>query len=132
MKLLLDTHIFIWWYLDHPQIPKAYLKLLSETEQRREDLGLSIISLWEIAKLVSLNKIKISFSLDQWFEEIQEDPGIQVLPLNGRIVLESARLGTSFPKDPADQLIAATARYHELRLLTLDDGILQSGVVAIA
>jgi PIN domain nuclease of toxin-antitoxin system len=41
-------------------------------------------------------------------------------------------LGANFPKDPVDQLIAATARCHELRLMTADERIISSGVVSIA
>lgn len=132
MKLLLDTHILLWWYLDDPKLPDGYVKLLEVSESRNETLALSIISLWEIAKLVSLNKLRINFSLDQWFQEIEEDPGLKVLPLNSRIILESTHLGTAFHKDPADQLIAATARCHELRLMTVDERIIESSAVAIA
>ncbi len=132
MKFLLDTHILLWWYLDHPKLSRHYADLLTKAEQSREELGISVMSLWEISKLVSANRILISFSLDQWFQELEEDGLFKVLPLNGRIILDSTRLGNGFHKDPADQLIAATARCHELRLMTVDERIVSSKVVAIA
>jgi PIN domain nuclease of toxin-antitoxin system len=132
MKLLLDTHIFLWWCLGHPDLPEKYLNLLNQAEQTEQKVYLSVISLWEVAKLVSLNKLKINFALDPWFQELEEDPQLEILPLSGRIILESLRLGPVFPKDPADQLIASSARCYELHLLTVDERIIDSKTVAIA
>jgi len=132
MSLLLDTHIFVWWNLNRAEMPGRYDDLLSDAEGKKGHLALSIVSFWEIAKLVQLRRFSLNISLDQWFQEIDENPMIQVLPLSSRIILESMRLGSSFPKDPMDQMIAATARCHDLRLVTVDDKIIKSGVVAIA
>ncbi|MBI2336959.1 MAG: type II toxin-antitoxin system VapC family toxin [Deltaproteobacteria bacterium] len=131
MKILLDTHILLWWYLDSPKISTEYLRILEQKEAQEQPIGLSIISLWEISKLVSLGKFKINFSLDQWFFDLEEDPLLQIYPLSAGVILESNRLGNEFPKDPADQLIAATARYHELHLMTVDKLIIQSKMVAV-
>lgn len=131
MRFLLDTHILLWWYLDQPEIPSKFLPLLEEAKRRGEGVGLSIISLWEIAKLVSLGKLEMTVSLDLWFEELENDPVLKILPLNARIILESTKLGLDFPKDPADQLIVATARCQGLRLMTADERILRSGGVAL-
>jgi PIN domain nuclease of toxin-antitoxin system len=103
-----------------------------ETEEFKEGLAVSIISLWEIAKLAEIGRLQPEFSLDEWFYELEEDPGIWLVPLSARIVIESTRLGPHFHKDPADQLIASTARCHGLRLLTVDERIHRSGIVALA
>lgn len=132
MKYLLDTHILIWWCLDLQNLSRKYRELLNACETTGEPLGLSIISLWEISKLVASKKFLINFSLDEWFSELEEHSKLNILPLSSRIILESNRLGATFHKDPADQLIAATARCHGLRLLTVDEKIIESGVVSIA
>ena len=132
MKLLLDTHILLWWYLDSPEIPKKHLVQLNEAEGKGEPLGLSIISLWEIAKLVSSGKIQVSFSVDHWFQQLEDDPIVRILPLSSSIILESVRLGEKFHKDPADQLIVATARFYGCRLMTVDERIVNSGTVLLA
>lgn len=132
MNLLIDTHILLWWYLDRPELPDRYAKLLESAKERGERIGLSVMSLWEIAKGVSLGRLNLSFSLDHWFEQLEDDPVLKVLPLERRIILESMRLGQDFPRDPSDQLIASTARCHELRLVTVDEKIVKSGVVSIA
>lgn len=132
MSLLVDTHIFVWWVENNPKLSEEQARKLEEAGERGERVNLSVMTLWEIAKLVSLDRLEVSRSLDQWFGQIEEDPRLNVLPLSGRIVLDSMRLGREFPKDPADQLIAATARCHGLRLMTADERIQRSGVVALA
>ncbi|HLG19899.1 MAG TPA: type II toxin-antitoxin system VapC family toxin [Bdellovibrionota bacterium] len=132
MKFLLDTHVLLWWYLDVPKLPDQFKRLLDGTERAGEGIGVSIITLWEIAKLTVARKFMLSLSIDQWFRELEEDPLVHLLPLNGAIVLDSTRLGGRFPNDPADQLIAATARTYGLSLMTVDGGIRESGVVRVA
>lgn len=132
MKYLMDTHILVWWLLDNPKLGPRIADLLSQEEKNGRQVAISVITYWEIAKLVQLRKLNVAFSLDHWFEEIEDHPSVAVLPLDRRITLESTRLGADFPKDPSDQLIAATARCRELRLITADDGIIKSGVVSIA
>lgn len=132
MRYLVDTHILVWWLMDNSRLDPRLADLLVRAEMGGEKVAISVITFWEIAKLVQLQKLNISFSLDNWFEEIEEHPNVSVLPLTRRIALESTRLGSNFPKDPSDQLIAATARCHELRLMTVDEKIIKSGVVSIA
>ncbi len=129
--LLLDTHVLLWWYLDDPQLPSDMIALLTKAEQQSM-LAISIITLWEIAKLVEVKKFHLEFALDEWFDELETDPKVWIIPLDAHIILESTRLGPAFHRDPADQLIAATARCRHLRLLTADERIRQSGVVALA
>lgn len=132
MRLLLDTHILVWWQLDLPELPNKYRVLLESTEAEQEKLCLSVISLWELAKLESAKRLRTLGSIDTWLEDLESHPSIEILPLNSRIILESTRLGERFHKDPADQLIVATARCHGLKLLSMDERIRRSGAVAIA
>lgn len=129
--LLLDTHILLWWHAASPELLPRMEKTIA-TAERGEGLAISVMTVWEIAKLVQKGGMTIEVSLDQWFTELEDDPRFHVLPLSARIILESTRLGPQFHKDPADQLIVATARCHGLRLLTADERIRQSGVVALA
>ena len=69
--------------------------------------------------------------MDQLFRDVETHPQIDLYPLTPRIALESTRLGPKFHADPADQIIAATARVHGLRLVTADHRIRTSGVVAV-
>jgi len=66
-----------------------------------------------------------------FFEELEKNPRLEVLPITGPIALDAARLGSSFPNDSADRLIAATARAHGHTLVTADRRIRDAAVVAM-
>lgn len=131
MKHLLDTHIVVWWLTEDRKLSKAHARLLERSEKAGTALGISAITLWEIAKLVERGRIELGLSLDDSLEQLASSALITVLPLTPRIAAESTRLGAKFPTDPADQLIAATARVHGLALLTADQRIIDSRVVAV-
>lgn len=95
-------------------------------------MGISAISLWEIAMLVERGRLRIKGSVDALIDDVENHPTIRVMPLTGRIALESTRLGASYPRDPADRIIGATVRCHALRLMTADEGIRGSGLIALA
>lgn len=95
-------------------------------------LGIASISLWEIVMAEAKGRLRITGPVDVLLDEIENAPSIQVLPLTANVALDSMRLGPHFPRDPADRLIAATARCHGLRLMTADERIRSSGSVALA
>jgi PIN domain nuclease of toxin-antitoxin system len=132
VKYLLDTHVVIWWLTDDRKLPKAHGKLLEKSERSGTPVGLSALSLWEIAKLVERGRLELTQSLDDSLEQLEASAFVTILPLTARIAVESTRLGGRFHADPIDQIIAATARCHGLTLLTVDERIIESGVVAVA
>ena len=131
MRYLLDTHVAIWWLMDDRKLPKIHAKTLERCERSGTPVGLSVISLWEIARLVERGRLELAQSVDESIEQLETSSFMTVLPLSGRVAIESTRLGGRFHSDPIDQLIAATARCHGLTLLTVDERIIESGVVAI-
>lgn len=131
MTLLLDTHVLLWWLLDSGQLSAAQVQALERAEASSEPVGLASISLWEVAKLAERGRIELRQAADGFFEDLENHPGVSILPLTGRIALESTRLGPSFHRDPVDQILAATARVHGLRLVTTDERIRQSRVVTV-
>lgn len=86
-------------------------------------VGVSAISCWEIAKLVEYGRLELPVSLDEWFDQALDYPGVQLLALTPEIAIESARLPGEFHRDPADQLIVATARVYGCPLVTSDEKI---------
>lgn len=90
-------------------------------EQHETDgLGVSVISCWEVAKLIEKGRIELSQDADVWMKAALAYPGVQLLPLTPQIALESTRLPGEFHNDPADQMIVATTRVHAVALLTAD------------
>jgi PIN domain nuclease of toxin-antitoxin system len=73
--------------------------------------------------MIHRRRISIDTPLDTWLDSIESNPLITILPLTPKIAAESGRLGDDFPRDPADQIIVATARCHGLTLITADEGI---------
>ena len=120
--ILLDTHPWIWWVHDDARLPSNYR---DELEYREADgLGVSVISCWEIAKLVEYNRLVLPVPVEQWLQQALSYPGIQLIDLTPRIAVESTQLPAPFHRDPADQIIVATARVHRCPLMTVDSKIL--------
>ncbi len=120
--ILLDTHIWVWWIYNDKRLSDLHRHALRHSEE--EGLGLSVISCWEVAKLVELRKLTLHCPLDEWMDTALNYPGIKLLELTPQIAIESTRLPGTFHRDPADQIIVATARIHEAQLLTMDEKIL--------
>lgn len=119
---MLDTHIWVWWIHDDPMLTEQQKQWIQGNEE--QGLGISVISCWEVAKLVEYNRLTLPCSIEEWLEQALSYPGIQLLSLTPRIVVESTKLPGTFHRDPADQLIVATARVNDSPLLTADDRIL--------
>jgi len=128
-SILLDTHILVWWRTEADRLTKPQQRTLAHLEKTGQAIAISAITLWELAKLVERGKCTVRLPLEVWLEEIEKHPLINVLPLTARIVAESVQLGQDFHRDPADQIIVATARCHGLRLMTADQRIRRWGKV---
>lgn len=120
--ILLDTHIWVWWVGQHPNLTQKFQQAIQA--HQASGLGISIFSCWEVAKLVELGKLQLAFSTADWLQQAIMHPGVQLLDLTLPIIVESTQLPGSFHRDPADQIIVATARVHNIPLLTVDQKIL--------
>jgi PIN domain nuclease of toxin-antitoxin system len=119
---VLDTHIWVWWVHSDAQLPNNQRIYLQTHEA--QGLGVSIISCWEVAKLVEYNRLKLPCPVADWLDQALVYPGIRLLDLTPRIVVESTQLPGTFHRDPADQMIVASARVHKCALMTVDAKIL--------
>jgi PIN domain nuclease of toxin-antitoxin system len=128
-RLLLDTHIAIRWVTESKKLSREQARVLDGVARRQQNVALCALSLLETAILASQGKLKMKFSLTQFFGELQANPVFSVLPLTYEIASEAA-LFTNL-RDPADQAIVATARVHRLKLVTSDQRIIKSKLVAV-
>ena len=131
ISFLLDTHILLWWRTEFRRLSDAQGKVLDELERQGQPVGLSAISLREFAMMMHRRRISVDVPLDVWLDSIESHPLITILPLTTKIAAESVRLGDDFPRDPANQIIVATARCHGLTLITSDQGIRKWGKVKL-
>jgi PIN domain nuclease of toxin-antitoxin system len=116
VRYLLDTSAWMMSALREQVLPEEIQRIVGDTN---ETLGLSIFSLWEVAKKHQQEKLPLPMDLPAWLKAALP-PQIHVLPLTADIIVESTRLPEFPVNDPADQLIVATARIHKLTLLTSD------------
>jgi PIN domain nuclease of toxin-antitoxin system len=125
MKYLLDTHVWIW-LMTGQEIYSSTVNLLEEAASKHQ-LRLSIISIWEIAMLVSKNRLKLDQEPLAWVRTAVKKSGIEVLPISLEIAVESTRLPGEIHGDPCDRLILATARHEQAILITRDRLLLAYG-----
>ena len=118
MKYLLDTNAWIWALEAPEKLPDPIRAVLLEPDHL--PFGLAAISPWEVAKKESKGFLHLSMPVRQWVKHATQEPFIKILPLSVDIALEAAHLPGAFHKDPADQIIVATARMHRLGLISAD------------
>lgn len=125
MTHLLDTHAWIQRASGESVPPLADRTLM----EFADSLALADISIWEVAKLVELGRLELAVPLNEFFR-LAITPEMTVLPITPTIAEHAGVLEVSgFHKDPADQLIVATALVHGLRLISNDTRIRQWGGV---
>ena len=127
-RLLLDTHIVVRWLTDTRKLSREQTRVLESAVRRTEPIGLSAISLLEIAVLGSAGRLGLKVALEELFEDLQS-PVFQILPLTCEVAAEVDLLGNL--RDPADRAIVATARIERLRLVTSDQRIIESKLVPV-
>lgn len=119
MTYLMDTHVWIWWHTAPEKLSPKVHQSISEMDVS-DQLLMSAISVWEIAKLVEKNKLTLGVGIDQWIAQALNMSQFQLLPLSPEITIESTRLPQPFHQDPADQIIVASARLFDATILTAD------------
>ena len=121
--ILLDTHAWVWWVHGDSCLSDKHRDMLDA--RTGEGIGVSIISCWEVAKLVEYGRLELPHDVLEWIGVALGYPGVRCLELSPAIAVESTRLPQPFHRDPADQMIVATARIHDCPLVTADDKILK-------
>ena len=127
MKALLDTHVLVWWLTDPGRLSPAQRKVVAAAGAD-SPLLVSDISLWEVATLYDLGRIRITMPLRQWLEKAVAPPLVRRQGLTPAIAAELAALPDTFHRDPADRILVATARVIGATLLTQDQRIIASGL----
>lgn len=120
MKILLDTHIWLWAFLEPRRLGS---RLLRELRNPANELWLSPISTWEALILNNKGRIQLPADTAQWLQSATL--GTRQAPLTHEIALASSRL--SLHQDPADRFLAATAQVLGLVLATADQSLLGLG-----
>jgi PIN domain nuclease of toxin-antitoxin system len=116
VKLLLDTHIWIWSFLEPRKIARRVAQALQDPANEK---WLSPISLWELIVLVQKRRVILNMAPEEWISEALRNAPIREAPLTTDVVLATNKIRLSH-QDPADAFLAATAHSYGLTLVTSD------------
>ncbi len=129
MKLLLDTHILLWAVLEPRRLTPRVRRLLDSVTT---EIWISPVTAWELLLLIEGGRITLDMPFEQWLADVRSKLALHEAPLTHEVVL-AARDVRIAHADPADRLLAATARYYQLRLVTADERLLDgTGFVTLA
>jgi PIN domain nuclease of toxin-antitoxin system len=123
--LLLDTCAVLWMANGERLSDEALQEIDSAAVLK--NVAVSPISAWEIATLVRKGRVALSMAPETWFEAMLTLPGIRLAPMPSRTLIASAFPPGRPPADPADRIIAATARAENLVIVTRDRELLSYG-----
>lgn len=127
MRLLLDTHIWIWGALEKQRLSETLAQVLAD---RGNEKWLSPLSIMEFHNMVAKGRATIEEEFSEWVSESIRLGGFREAVLTNAVALEASRF-TLPHKDPIDRLLVATARAYELTLVTADRSIIAAGAVEI-
>lgn len=130
MALLLDTCALLWIVNGDP-IADLAQEQIAGAEARSENVYLSAITAWEVAMLSAKQRIRLTKLPKAWFESAISATSLTVQPLSVDVLIQSASLPGTPPSDPADRMIIATAREHDLAIVTRDQRILGYGELGL-
>jgi PIN domain nuclease of toxin-antitoxin system len=125
--ILVDTHVVAWLAFDQDRISGNARSAIDEARKNGDGLAISDITLLELATLATKGQIHLDISLESFLQEVESR--FVVLPISGRTCARAMGLPATYPKDPADRVIAATALVEGLTLLTADRAIRRSRTV---
>ncbi len=125
--ILVDTHVVVWLAFDQEQISRKARAAIDDARKNADGLAISDITLLELATLATKGRIHLDISLESFLQEVESR--FVVLPISGRACARAMGLPATYPKDPADRMIAATALVEGLSLLTADRAIRRSRTV---
>jgi PIN domain nuclease of toxin-antitoxin system len=123
MPLLLDTCAVIW-LTNGDAVSDHCIAAMNISRESGEPIFVSPITAWEMGLLVARGRLSLLMLPQRWFDRILQAPGMRLAEMSTDILIASSFLPGAPPNDPADRIIAATAREHGYALVTRDRALL--------
>jgi len=118
--IILDTHAWLWWLA----APERLSRPAEQAIERASRIGISTLSAWEVAMLALRGRISLDREVSLWVRQALKDERVESLAPSADVAVSAGLLDAqSFPGDPVDRLIYATARSTGATLITRDAAI---------
>jgi len=127
VKLLLDTHIWIWMLSDTAKLAP---KVANALQNQENELWLSPISIWELFMLVEKRREALEMDTAEWIAQAASTAPVKEAPLTAEVALAAGQLRLPH-RDPADMFLAATAKVFDLTLVTSDAHLLATKGISL-
>ena len=119
MRLLLDTHIWLWSLLEPRRLSRRVARALGNPAN---ELWLSPVSVWELIVLCAKQRVILNEAVESWVGRALDASRLREAPLTHEVALATAAVKLPH-RDPADRFLAATARVFDLTLVTADKNL---------
>jgi PIN domain nuclease of toxin-antitoxin system len=116
MRLLLDTHAFLWYITDDPRLPSTWAKAIQDDSN---EVLLSVVSVWEALAKHQLGKLPLPAPADEYLRQRREEHDIVSLPFDEPSLTHLLRLPLHH-RDPFDRMLICQALQHDLQMVTAD------------
>jgi PIN domain nuclease of toxin-antitoxin system len=118
--IVLDTHVLVWWVDgDTKKLSRRVCQTL-EQHAKRNELLFSSVSVFEITTLEHRGRLRFKVPASEWLERVRQLPEFRIEPLTDDIAERAGQFGDTFPGDPIDRMIAATALLRDIPLVMHD------------
>lgn len=128
--LLLDTHVLVWTLEGSARRVGPRSRALLARAEAHDAIRVSLISLFEIAALHTLGRIRLTPPLDEWIDGALADGRVRIAELTRAMAIEAGAISRDALPDPLDRLLVATARRMDATFVTADRRILDHASVA--
>lgn len=126
--IVLDTHALVWWVAEPAKL-SARARRAAKAGAAGKGLGVSAISIFEIPTLVRRGRLELGIEPNRWLTALRSLPELVIEPVSADIAWAAGALEAALPGDPADRIIAATARALHAKLITADDRLRSASAV---
>ena len=120
MKILLDTHVWLWVNFAPKKLGRSVARAIDDDRNER---WLSPISIWELGNLARADRVRLDMGFDDWVARSLRRMPCKEAPMTFEVALETRGVSLSH-HEPADRIIAASARVFGLTLVTADEALL--------
>lgn len=121
-EYLLDTHIWFWFLIGSPKLPKRLARLV---ESSKAQCWLSPVSIWELGLLSAKGKIELNGTCREWTDQALRELPLREATLTNQVALSATEIELAH-RDPADRFLAATALVYDLTIVSVDKRLIEA------